>query len=90
MNLPGDELLARARFTLVATLVEHCGLKWICRRITWGLARGESSGEQRKAVRNRTPAVRRYTAKFAGTSRSAPQQCIEGYENATFWCLGKT
>ena len=25
VNLPGDELLARARFTLVATLVEHCG-----------------------------------------------------------------
>ena len=25
VNLPGDELLARARFTLVATLVERCG-----------------------------------------------------------------
>ena len=41
VNLPGDEFLAGAQFALVATLVEPCGLRWICRPIIWALAGGD-------------------------------------------------
>ena len=60
-----------AEQSLVATLVEHCDLRWTCPRITWDQAGAESSGEHRTAGRNRTPESKPVPDKPKGTRRDS-------------------